>query len=251
MSLLGTGDHGPPSITGSGGSWSFSPLAVDYAPFGSEVPVPIFGDLEDFGLPDVLIMIGKRSGTLELKRVPEFRKPISISVTNGAILWIFHGSDVLDPLQARSLLNSLLRTPRGDFRFVPQLLLPEGNTASRLHWPFEQALLTAAQEEDEWRAYAPSFDDPRTKFEPSSLEIWLDDALYEFWQRAKDLLQQNAVSAEELSTALKLPLEQTQYYLHKLRLVGKIRPMRSFHSSAESKRGLWQRVLAALRRSNS
>ena len=213
--------------------------------------MPIFGDLEDFGLPDVLMLIGKRSGTLELECVPEFRKPIRILVNHGAILWIVHGSDVLDPLQARSFINALLRAPRGQFRFVPQLLLPEGNNTSGLHWPFEQVLLTAAEEEDEWRAYAKSFDDPRTKFQAASLEVWLDDALFEFWRRARDFFKQDGVSAEELSKALKLPLEQTQYYLHKLRLVGKIWPMRSFYASPESRRGLWQRILTALRRSHS
>jgi hypothetical protein len=90
--------------------------------------------------------------------------------------------------------------------------------------------------------------DPATRFQSAALEVWLEEPLYSFWERARPLLQAGA-SAEDLAARLRLPLDEVRYYLHKLRLAGKVAPVRAYEETRkdEARQGLFQRLLAALR----
>ncbi|MCX7850787.1 MAG: hypothetical protein N2324_11545, partial [Thermus sp.] len=103
--------------------------------------------------------------------------------------------------------------------------------------------------EDERARYQPFLPDPKTRFQAVALEVWLEEPLWSFWEKAKPLLAQGA-SAEDLASRLGLSVEETVYYLHKLRLVGKVAPVRAYEEvrKDEAKQGLFRRLLASLLR---
>ncbi len=148
-------------------------------------------------------------------------------------------------LKARSTLLELASARRGAFEFTP-VEPPKGSPL--LNWPIERVLLSVTTIHDELASYNSLLPDPRTRFQVAVLEVWLEEPLYSFWERAKLLLQTGA-SAEDLASRLQLPLDEVRYYLHKLRLAGKVAPVRAYEETRkdEEKRGLFRRLLAALR----
>ena len=134
---------------------------------------------------------------------------------------------------------------RKGYEFTP-VEPPKGSPL--LNWPIERVLLSVTTVHDEIASYNGLLPDPRTRFQVAALEVWLEEPLYSFWERAKPLLQAGA-SAEDLASRLRLPLDKVRYYLHRLRLAGKVAPVRAYEETRkdEARQGLFQRLLAALR----
>jgi hypothetical protein len=205
----------------------------------------IFGDLQDMPLVDLLSMLGRRSGLLDVWDVGGKRNRYILALDRGNILWMKDEGGYLDPLKARSALLELASARRGAFEFTP-VEPPKGSPL--LNWPIERVLLSVTTIHDELASYNSLLPDPKTRFQVAALEVWLEEPLYSFWERAKPLLQTGA-SAEDLASRLRLPLDEVRYYLHKLRLVGKVAPVRAYEETRkdEEKQGLFRRLLAALR----
>lgn len=206
----------------------------------------IFGTLRDMPFPDLVAMLGRRSGVLEVFHLPGRRNGYSIALEGGKVAWVREGARFLDPLQARSALQELCRQEEGAFEFTAGTPPPPpGGTP--LGWPLERILLTMTTVEDELSAQRALLPDPKTRFQAAALEVWLEEPLWSFWERARPLLAQGA-SAEELSERLGLPLEEVRFYLHKLRLVGKVAPVRAYEEVRRDgeKQGLFRRLLGAL-----
>jgi hypothetical protein len=205
----------------------------------------IFGDLQDMPLVDLLSMLGRRSGLLDVWDVGGKRNRYILALDRGNLLWMKDEGGYLDPLKARSTLLELASARRGAFEFTP-VEPPKGSPL--LNWPIERVLLSVTTIHDELASYKGLLPDPKTRFQAAALEVWLEEPLYSFWERAKPLLQAGA-SAEDLASRLRLPLDEVRYYLHKLRLVGKVAPVRAYEETRkdEEKQGLFRRLLAALR----
>ena len=205
----------------------------------------IFGDLQDMPLVDLLSMLGGRSGLLDVWDVGGKRNRYILALDRGNLLWMKDEGGYLDPLKARSALLELASAGRGAFEFTP-VEPPKGSP--HLNWPIERVLLSVTTVHDEIASYNSLLPDPKTRFQVAALEVWLEEPLYSFWERAKPLLQAGA-SAEDLASRLRLPLDEVRYYLHKLRLVGKVAPVRAYEETRkdEEKQGLFRRLLAALR----
>jgi hypothetical protein len=205
----------------------------------------IFGDLQDMPLVDLLSMLGGRSGLLDVWDVGGKRNRYILALDRGNLLWMKDEGGYLDPLKARSALLELASAGRGAFEFTP-VEPPKGSPL--LNWPIERVLLSVTTIHDELASYNSLLPDPKTRFQVAALEVWLEEPLYSFWERAKPLLQTGA-SAEDLASRLRLPLDEVRYYLHKLRLVGKVAPVRAYEETRkdEEKQGLFRRLLAALR----
>lgn len=204
----------------------------------------IFGNLKDMPFPDLVAMLGRRSGVLEVFGLPGKRQGYAVALDGGKVVWVREGRRFLDPVEARFALQELMRSGEGAFEFVPGV--PPANGVP-LGWPLERLLLSMTSMEDERAAYAPLLPDPKTRFQAASLEVWLEEPLWSFWERAKGLLRGGA-SAEEIAKALHLPLDEVRYYLHKLRLVGKVAPVRAYEATRgdAEKQGLFRRLLGAL-----
>ncbi|APD10441.1 MULTISPECIES: DUF4388 domain-containing protein [Thermus] len=206
----------------------------------------IFGSLKDMPFPDLVGMLGRRSGVLEVFHLPGRKVGYTIALDGGKVLWVREGTKVLDPVQARSVLQELFRAEEGAFEFAQGTPPPPPN-GQALGWPLERILLTTTTVVDELAAYRPHLPDPKTRFQAVALEVWLEEPLWSFWERARPLLAQGA-SAEDLGHRLGLPVEEVAYYLHKLRLAGKVAPVRAYQETRpdEEKRGLLRRLLASL-----
>jgi hypothetical protein len=205
----------------------------------------IFGDFQDMPLVDLLSMLGRRSGLLDVWDVGGKRNRYILALDRGNLLWVKDEGGYLDPLKARSTLLELASAGRGAFEFTP-VEPPKGSPL--LNWPIERVLLSVTTIHDELASYNSLLPDPRTRFQVAALEVWLEEPLYSFWERAKPLLQAGA-SAEDLASRLRLPLDEARYYLHKLRLAGKVAPVRAYEETRkdEEKQGLFRKLLAALR----
>jgi hypothetical protein len=205
----------------------------------------IFGDFQDMPLVDLLSMLGRRSGLLDVWDVEGKRNRYILALDRGNLLWVKDEGGYLDPLKARSALLELASAGRGAFEFTP-VEPPKGSPL--LNWPIERVLLSVTTIHDELASYNSLLPDPKTRFQVAALEVWLEEPLYSFWERAKPLLQTGA-SAEDLASRLRLPLDEVRYYLHKLRLAGKVAPVRAYEETRkdEERQGLFRRLLAALR----
>jgi hypothetical protein len=187
----------------------------------------IFGDLQDMPLVDLLSMLGRRSGLLDVWDVGGKRNRYILALDRGNLLWVKDEGGYLDPLKARSTLLELASAGRGAFEFTP-VEPPKGSPL--LNWPIERVLLSVTTIHDELASYNSLLPDPKTRFQVAALEVWLEEPLYSFWERAKPLLQAGA-SAEDLASRLRLPLDEVRYYLHKLRLAGKVAPVRAYEET--------------------
>jgi hypothetical protein len=205
----------------------------------------IFGDFQDMPLVDLLSMLGRRSGLLDVWDVGGKRNRYILALDRGNLLWMKDEGGYLDPLKARSALLELAFAGRGAFEFTP-VEPPKGSPL--LNWPIDRVLLSVTTIHDELASYNSLLPDPKTRFQVAALEVWLEEPLYSFWERAKPLLQTGA-SAEDLASRLRLPLDEVRYYLHKLRLAGKVAPVRAYEETRkdEERQGLFRRLLAALR----
>lgn len=205
----------------------------------------IFGDFQNMPLVDLLSMLGRRSGLLDVWDVEGKRNRYILALDRGNLLWMKDERGYLDPLKARSTLLELASAGRGAFEFTP-VEPPKGSPL--LNWPIERVLLSVTTIHDELASYNSLLPNPKTRFQVAALEVWLEEPLYSFWERAKPLLQAGA-SAEDLASQLQLPLDEVRYYLHKLRLAGKVAPVRAYEETRkdEEKQGLFRKLLAALR----
>jgi hypothetical protein len=206
----------------------------------------IFGNLAGMPFADLLAMLGRRSGVLEVFALPGKRQGYSIALDGGKVVWVREGHRRLDSLEARLVLQDLLHCRKGAFEFTPGTPPVDGEA---LGWPLERLLLTMTVIEDEEATYASVLPDPKTRFQVASLEIPLEEPLLSFWDRTKSLLLEGA-SAEEIAGKLHLPLKEVRYYLYKLRLSGKVTPVRAYQKTRQDteKQGLFLKLLGALLR---
>jgi hypothetical protein len=82
--------------------------------------MPLSGDLADFPLPEVLLLIGSRTGRLRLFDAPEFL-PIEIDLSEGFAHGLHIGSTMLfDPAQIVAELSYAIEAGNGRFEFTSQ-----------------------------------------------------------------------------------------------------------------------------------
>lgn len=82
--------------------------------------MPLSGDLAEFPLPEVLLLIGSRTGRLRLSDAPEF-VPIEIDLSEGYAHGLHIGSTMLfEPEQIVAELSYAIETGSGRFEFTMQ-----------------------------------------------------------------------------------------------------------------------------------
>jgi hypothetical protein len=185
----------------------------------------IFGDLADLPFPEIFNMVGRRTGRLLIFGVPD-QGGFELDLIDGTLRGLqIDGEAISDPLRARDRLAVLMEAPRGLFEFHRSL--PE-QLRGNLELPVTSLLMAVASAVDEISAYRDRFPHPQTRFKRmASEEVWLDDDLYLFSERATPYLLRGT-DADELARELGVSLEQVQLYLYKLRSVGWVAPVRAF-----------------------
>ncbi len=190
----------------------------------------IFGSLEELPIPEILSMLGHRSGHLKVWDLPDDKR-CDLYIDKGKLKALrINGRRVQEVFEVREEMVSLLSTKNGSFEFdrcAPEAL-QQGLDAS-----IQQLLLSAATAIDEIAAYRNNFADPRTRFQMlTTFETWTDQELAHFWQRAEEALL-HGTSAIELAEMLDMNLEQVQLILYKLRSLGVVEPVRQFQKHAQ------------------
>jgi hypothetical protein len=193
----------------------------------------IFGSLDELPIPEILSMLGQRSGHLKVWDLPDDKR-CDLYIDKGKLKALrINGRKVQEVFEVREEMVSLLSTTRGSFEFdrcAPKALQQGLNVS------IQQLLLSAATAIDEIAAYRNNFADPRTRFQMlTSFDTWTDQELAHFWERAESTLMEGA-SAQELADMLAISLEQVQLTLYKLRSLGIIEPVRQFQKRARTVR---------------
>ncbi len=182
----------------------------------------IVGDLMDLPIPEVLNMLGRRTGKLELRDIPNLEL-LTLYLDEGFLRGFFAGEqEVQDGLAVRDRLLTVMESPLGTFAFRPTL---PHQLHGGLNTPITRLLGILASAVDESGAYRDYFIGPETHFKMMAApNLWLDTSLFVFLEGAKAFLERG-ISARDLSRSLHLELAQVQNYLFKLRSVGKIAPV--------------------------
>lgn len=185
----------------------------------------VFGSLDELPIPEVLTMLGKRSGKLKVWGLPSQRS-YDLHIYESRLKGFYVDEQMVsDVIFVRDSMIELINADEGSFEFERH---PPDSLAKGLDVPIEQLLLSTATAIDELQAYRQRFADKRTRFRSSGpSDVWLDENLYEFWHHSASLLEQGA-SAEEIAMQLAMNIEQVQLNLYKLRSLGKISPVRAF-----------------------
>jgi Domain of unknown function (DUF4388) len=185
----------------------------------------IFGDLAELSLPEILNMVAKRTGQLELTQLPD-NQVIILNLSNEYLKGcVINGQLVNDPLVVRDKLARVISETRGQFEFHK---CGVSNLQGHLSLGIPQLLIAIAAQVDEISAYQHHFAHPQTRFQClANIDIWLDEEIYLFLEKARKFLLQG-IDAQTLAQELNLSVEQVQLHFYKLRTLGQITPIRAF-----------------------
>ncbi len=185
----------------------------------------IFGTLEEMPLPELLTMLGKRTGKLKLTKLPEEQNyDLYLDKAKLKATYI-NEQELTTDLSVYEAMIKLFGFEKGIFEFQR---LPQTQLKQNLDIPIDKLLLQTATAIDEMHVHSKHFPAPKTRFKSSGqVDIWLDDALYNFWQNCASLLGAGC-NTEEIAKDLSLDIVHVQHNLYKLRSLGKIVPLRAF-----------------------
>ena len=180
--------------------------------------MPIVGNLSEFPLPEVLLLIGQRTGRLRLLDVPEFGI-LEIDVSNGAVQVMRAGATLVNETQ--QMLEKLgvilqARTGMFDFQLIPVSLManPQPLTIHDL----AMRLVCHVDEQAALDRKTPIGDQCHQLivYRPA---IWMEPELEQFFYLARPLLSV-APPMMELASIMEMDLAVVHENLSKLRLLG-------------------------------
>jgi len=187
--------------------------------------MPVFGDLSDFPLTELLPVVAFRTGALKIA-LEEQGTISEIYIQNHTVCGIRKEGHYLEPLEAHQVLRDLLRRTSGLFWFDPDAEPPKTNCLS---WPVHQIILEFAEEQDEAALLQHHLPTPETTFElagePRSYQLPLSQSI--FFEKARPHLERGT-TVEALATLLGLSVPHVALHLHKLHLAGFVAPRRAF-----------------------
>lgn len=178
----------------------------------------ILGDLIEFPLPEVLTLLGRRSGKLKLFKLPDGRR-FEFHVHDARLHAVMSaGEPVGEIAEVYRTMMRLVDVERGNFEF--ERSLPE-ELENYFEISVAKLLLKTATNIDEQET-APERNEDDLRFVVSGpTDLWLDDELYAFLERSSEHLAKGT-TPQKLAQELELPLEQVLLNLRKLRSLGKI-----------------------------
>ena len=188
----------------------------------------IYGSLSDLPAPEILGMLARRTGHLKMVTEPRSgraaRYDLHLDADNLVGLFL-DSREVTDLMLVRDAFRKLLELEEGKFEFESV----ETHLLSRsLRLPIKQLLLSTATIIDELENYRSRFPHPDIVFQMTGpVHEHLPGDLELFFIRAEDHLNRG-VSANDLSAALNLSVEEVQLHFYKLRNAGRLVPRRSY-----------------------
>jgi hypothetical protein len=184
--------------------------------------MPIVGNLSEFPLPEVLILIGLRTGRLRLLDVPEFGI-LDIDISNGEVQAMHIGANrFTDTQNMLDKLGAVVQAQRGMFEFsLTQVSLAIRPQSLTIH-DLVMKLVCHVDEQTAQQQLAPAAEQRHRLVIPQP-EIWMDPELNQFFQAARSLLAVG-MRLDEISQHLHMETGLVYKNLTHLRSLGLIEP---------------------------
>ena len=183
--------------------------------------MPILGNLSEFPLPEVLLLIGVRTGRLRLLDVPEFGI-MDVDLSNGEVQAMYLGRDTFTESQDMiNKLSAVVQAQGGMFEFR---LHPVASVSRDHPLLVNQLVMSLVCHVDEQLAQKRAITTPDQRYalvNPPP-EIWIEPELNQFFAMARQLLS-HGMSVNEISILLNLEIETVHMHLTHLRLLGLIK----------------------------
>lgn len=182
--------------------------------------MPILGNLSEFPLPEVLLLIGTRTGRLRLLDVPEFGI-MDVDFSNGEVQAMSLGTGVFtetDDLIDK--LSAVVQAQGGMFEFR---LVPVASVARGIPLRVSELVMSLVCHVDEQVAQRRAMPTPEQRYVLVSPqpEIWIEPELNHFFMTARQFLAMG-ISLNDLSFHLGQDAEDVHKNLTNLRLLGLI-----------------------------
>ncbi len=180
--------------------------------------MPIVGNLTEFPLPEVLLLIGTRTGRLRLYDVPEFAvMELDLSEGHAHALHL-GGSYLTEDREIVTELSVIVGTGEGMFEFRPQ---PVVSVRREQPLPVSHLVMLLVLHVDEVLAKqrALASEQPLYMVQTPLPEIWIDPNLNLFFRQCQPLLTDGARS-EDIAAFLGMDNDEVRLNLTYLRQLG-------------------------------
>ncbi len=180
--------------------------------------MPIVGNLSEFPLPEVLLLIGVRTGRLRLLDVPEFGV-LDLDISRGEVQTMHIGGQIITEIgKMLDKLSAIVQTQGGmfEFRLAPVSLAPRTQALS-IH-DLAIQLVCHVDEQAAQQSEAPALEQRHRLVIPQP-EIWVEPELNQFFQDALTHLTSGA-SQDDLAEKLGIDPGLVYKHLTHLRLLG-------------------------------
>ena len=180
--------------------------------------MPLVGNLCEFPLPEVLLLIGTRTGRLRVYDLPEF-VPVEMDLSEGQAHGLHIGDYFLtEPSQIVSELSFMVETGGGMFEFSAQSI---GSARRDEPLPINELVMLLVLHVDEKLAKQRALVTPQLFYmlETPPPKTGIDPVLNLFYHQSRHLLA-GGVRSEDLADYLGLELEMVQLNLNNLHQLG-------------------------------
>jgi len=179
-------------------------------------PMPLVGHLTEFPLPEVLLLIGSRTGRLRLFDALEYH-PMELDLSDTRAHGLHIGDNYLtSPAQVVAELGFVVETGAGSFEFAPQPIVSINHSI-----PINELVLQLAMRADEKQAKYSAVLRPELFYvlEPQQPIADLSPELFAFLSKSRQLLS-GGVRSEDLAQYLGEPEELVKLHLYDLHQFG-------------------------------
>ena len=193
--------------------------------------MPIHGDLDDFPLPEVLLLIGTRTGCLRLYDVPDCGI-MELHLSEGSAYALqLGGTYLMEDREIVTQLSVVIGTGAGLFEFYRQPLSP---VRREIPLPLSQLVMYLVLYVDEVLAKQRALraGDTIYAIQNPVPEIWIDPSLDLFFQQCQKLLGHGTTSTA-IARSLGLEKDDVELNLTYLRQLGFVKLL-----DAEAMRGI-------------
>jgi len=183
--------------------------------------MPIIGNLSEFPLPEVLLLIGVRTGRLRLLDLPEFGV-LDIDFSDGEAQAMHLGLRTLtEPADMIDKLSAVVQSQVGMFEFRVQEVKP---VMRKQPLPVNQLVMSLVCYVDEEVARQKATASPHCWYmlETAQPEIWIEPDLHGFFIAARPFLVTGCY-VDDLAQRLKMETDLVHKNLTNLRLLGLIK----------------------------
>jgi len=180
--------------------------------------MPIVGNLSEFPLPEVLLLIGNRTGRLRLLDVPEFGV-LDIDISAGEVQNMHVGANSFnDTVKMLDKLSAIVQAQTGMFEFR---LAPVSFVARKQALSIHDLALKLVCHVDEQAAQqsVATTTEQRHRLVIPQPEIWVEPELNQFFHDAHALLT-SGVSPDDLAAGLGMDPGLVHKHLTHLRMLG-------------------------------